>query len=205
MNLRGMLKRSALMVIAVFSGTLLAAEKTPGQTPPPSAHAKPGPGGHRMKGMRRNALIWRVFSQLNETERKKMQELQRSNPEAFAAEMRKLAEQYEKKENAWRQKMVLLTGKYRKSTDKTERARLKAEVMKMEKERFGRRLSGLERTISATKKRVALMEQELNKRKERAEAIVEARVEALLSGELPLMGPPRRGPGAPPRRGGVRP
>jgi hypothetical protein len=194
------------MSIALFSGTLFAAERVPGKVPPPPVHGMPGAGGHRMKGMRRNALIWRVFSQLNETERKKMQELQRSDPEAFAAEMRKLAEQYEKKENAWHRKMMLLTEEYRKSTDKNQRAKLKAEVMKMEKERFGKHLTGLEKTIAATKKRVALMEQELKKRKERADAIVEARVDAILSGELPLMGPPRRGTGAPPpRRGGFRP
>ena len=215
MKLYGMLKSVVLTLIAVGGGALLAAENVPAGAPAAqgAAQEKPGPGNGRMRGMRRNALIWRAFSQLNETERKKMQELQRSNPEAFAAEMRKLAEQYEKKENAWREKMELLTEKYRKSTDKAERSKIKAEMMKMEKVRFDKRLGDLEKTIAATKQRVALMEQDLKKRKERSDAIVEARVEAILSGELPLpgagpvrppmMGPPRRGPGAPPMRRGM--
>ena len=205
MKLYGMLKGVVLTLIAVGSGALLAAENVPAGAPAAqgAAQEKPGPGNGRMRGMRRNALIWRAFSQLNETERKKMQDLQRSNPEAFAAEMRKLAEQFEKKENSWREKMGLLTEKYRKSTDKAERSKIKAEMMKLEKERFDKRLGDLEKTIAATKRRVAFMEQELKKRKERSDAIVEARVDAILSGELPLMGPPvmgppRRGPGAPP-------
>ena len=215
MKLYGMLKSVVLTLIAVGGGSMLEAENVPAGAPvaPPAAQEKQNPGGGRMRGMRRNALIWRAFSQLNETERKKMQDLQRSNPEAFAAEMRKLAEQYEKKENAWREKMELLTEKYRKSTDKAERSKIKAEMMKMEKVRFDKRLGDLEKTIAATKQRVALMEQDLKKRKERSDAIVEARVEAILSGELPLsgagpvrppmMGAPRRGPGAPPMRRGM--
>ena len=204
MKLYGMLKSVVLTLAAVWGGALFAAETVPVKAPPaPPVHEKPGPGSGRMKGMRRNALIWRAFSQLNEAERKKMQELQRSNPEAFVAEMRKLAEQFEKRENSWREKMGLLTEKYRKSTDKAERSKIKAEMMKLEKERFDKRLGDLEKTIAATKRRVAFMEQELKKRKERSDAIVEARVDAILSGELPLMGPPvmgppRRGPGAPP-------
>ena len=186
-------KALVLCSIALMTSSVLQAEEAP----------LPQPGRGKIRGMKRNALVWRVFSQLSEPERKKMQELQRNNPEQFALEMRKLADQYEQQENAWRQKMLSLVEKYRKSTDKTEREKLKAEVVKMEKERFEKRLNDLERTIAATKKRVAFMEEDLKKRKARSAAIVEARVDAILSGELPVTVPPhfqpRRGPGAPGR------
>lgn len=193
------MKRSWLKKVVVLSSAFmavlspLAAEKLP----------SPPPGGAKMRGMKRNALMWRVFSQLTEPERKKMQELQRSNPEQFSIEMRKLADKYEQQENAWRRKMHSLVEKYRSSTDKAEREKLKAEVVKMERERFNKRLNGLARTIAATKRRVAIMEQELNKRKERAAEIVDARAEAILTGELPVdpqphhRFPPRKGPGGP--------
>ena len=183
----------ALSAGVMASLTPLCAEKL---SAPPQSNVK-------MRGMRRNALVWRVFSQLSEPERKKMQELQRNNPEQFTQKMRELADKYEQQENAWRQKMLSLVEKYRKSTDKAEKAKLKTEVVKLERERFNKRLTGLERTIAATKRRVALMEQELKKRKARSGAIVEARADAILSGELPVAGPPhfqpRRGPGAPGR------
>ena len=177
-----------------------------GKLPPPKARSGAG-----MRGMRRNVMVWRVFSQLSDAERKKMHELQRSNPEAFSAEMRKLIDKFEQKERARIRKLQSLIDQYRKSNDKAERSRLKAEVAKMEKELFNQRLAGLSRTIINAKRRVAMMEEELNKRKAKAHDIVEARVDALLTGELPVVSyPPRRNvpprpphPGTP-RKGSVR-
>ena len=120
------------------------------------------------------------------------------NPEAFAAEMRKLVDKFEQQERTRIQKLKSLIEQYRKSSDKDERNRLKAEVAKMEKEIFNKRLAGLSRTISNAKRRVAMMEQEYKKRKAKADDIVKARVDALLTGELPVWSfPPRRN--APPR------
>ena len=118
--------------------------------------------------------------------------------EAFAAEMRKLVDKFEQQERTRIQKLKSLIEQYRKSSDKDERNRLKAEVAKMEKEIFNKRLAGLSRTISNAKRRVAMMEQEYKKRKAKADDIVKARVDALLTGELPVLSfPPRRN--APPR------
>ena len=185
-------KMTRFMIIggaAVLALSPLCAEKLP----PPKDR-----GGAGMRGMRRNAMIWRVFSLLSDTERKKMHELQRSNPEAFAAEMRKLVDKFEQQERTRIRKLKSLIEQYRKSSDKAERARLKAEVAKMEKENFNQRLAGLSRTITNAKRRVAMMEQEFNKRKAKADDIVKARVDALLTGELPVLSfPPRRN--APPR------
>lgn len=196
------MNNAKIVTIAVLSAGIMAA-LTPlcaEKLPPP-----PHQGNVKVRGMRRNALVWRVFSQLSEPERRKMQELQRNNPEAFTQKMRELADKYEQQENAWRNKMIALVDKYRKSTDKAEREKLKAEVVKMEKERFDKRLSSLAGMIAATKRRVALMEQELNKRKARSAEIIDARAEAILSGELPVAAPahhhfpPRKGAGRPPR------
>ena len=159
-------------------------------------------GGDRVDNMRRNAMIWRVFSELDDAERKKMQELQRENPEKFALEMRSRAEAFEKQEQEKVQKLLSLIDRYRKSSDKEERAKLKAEIAKTEKERFNKRLAGHERVINSTKRRLALMEEELAKRKAKKDAIVEARVEALLSGELPVMQPFNHSPGG---KGAPRP
>lgn len=180
-----------IMAVAAFGAMIL--------TPLCAEKASPPTGEHRvakMRSMRRHSMVWRVFSQLSEAERKKMHELQRSNPEAFSAAMRKLVDQYEQKERLRAKKLWSLIRKYRQSTDNDERAKAKAEVVKMEKERFEHRLQELSRTIESTKRRLVFMEQELNKRKAKKDAIVEARAEAILSGELPVRFPfhhPRRG------------
>ena len=190
----------------VSATVLCGAEKT--AQPSPEKGEKVAQNTVRSRSNRRgNALIWRVFSQLPENERKKMQELQRNNPEQFAAEMRKIAEKYEQQENAWLKEMNSLVKSYRESSDKNERARLKAEISRLEKGRFEKRLQGFEKMIAATKKRVELMEQDLKKRKEHSKEIVEARVEAILSGEIPVgpafMPHPRK-PGPGPQMGRPR-
>lgn len=163
------------------------------------------PAPPRERRIPRGALIWRAFSQLNEAERKKIQELQRTDPEKFHAAMQELAEKFEKQENAWRRKMFSLIGQYRRSTDSAEREKIKNEITRMETERFKRRLDGLAKTIARSKRRVAMMERELQKRKERSSAIVGARVEAILSGEIPFDPPGKgfrkgpRGPHIPPK------
>ena len=155
--------------------------------------------------MRRNAVLWRVFSQLNDAERKKMHDLQRNNPEAFTVEMRKLVDKYEQLERIRNERLLSLIDKYRKSKDEKERAKLKDELTRMEKERFEQHLAGLSRTIANTRRRLAFMEKELNKRKAKKEAIVDARVEAILTGKIPVFAPqgsppPPQGPPGPPRR-----
>ena len=186
--------RSALITLAaaLFFAVLtpLYAEKRP-----------PMDMNGRGRGMRGNAVFWRVFSELSDAERKKMQELQRNNPEEFAAEMRKRVEAHEKKIQAKIEHLSALIGKYRKSTDEKERAKLKDELIKLEKEQFEQRLAGMARTIANTKQRVALMEKELEKRNAKKDAIVEARVDALLSGELPVPVSPRLRRGGPPHPG----
>ena len=188
------------------ASALCGAEKV--QPPAQGSAEQPAPNAVRPRGARRgNALMWRVFSQLPENERKKMQELQRNNPEQFAVEMRKITEKYEQKENAWFKEMTSLVKSYRECTDKNEQARLKAEITRLEKSRFEKRLQGFEKMIAATKKRVELMEQDLKKRKEHSKQIVEARVEAILSGEIPVapafMPHPRK-PGPGPQMGHPR-
>ena len=188
-------------IIAVAGAALFSVLPLSGaeKLPPPRREHK----GPHVRNMRLNAMVWRVFSQLDDAERKKMQELQRSNPEEFASAMRALVDKYEKLEQERIKKLSDLIEKYRKTNDKNERAKLKSEVAKMEKERFDHRLANFAKMIEGTKRRVALMEEDLNKRKAKKEAIVEARVEALLSGELPV-GPPqhprpmRKGPPRPP-------
>lgn len=190
----------------VTASVLCGAEKT-AQSAPETGKAPHQSGINTRGGRRGNALIWRVFSQLPENERRKMQELQRNNPEQFAAEMRKIAEKYEQQENAWLKEMNSLVRSYRESSDKNERARLKAEISRLEKSRFEKRLQGFEKMIAATKKRVELMEQDLKKRKEHSKEIIEARVEAILSGEIPVgpafMPHPRK-PGPGPQMGRPR-
>ena len=195
LSFAGVLAAAGAALFAVLP--LQGGEKAP-HHPPRREHKAPG-----MRNMGRNAMMWRVFSQLDDAERKKMQELQRNNPEEFASSMRALVEKYEKLERARVEKLSALIEKYRKSSDKEERTKLKNEIARMEKERFDKRLEGLAKMIEGTKRRVALMEADLNKRKAKKEAIIDARVEALLSGELPVAPPQhprpmRKGPPRPP-------
>ena len=224
MNIKS--KGIALLSGAVLlsTGALWAAPPEQGAPPfqgkqgdgPGRMGRRPGKGPGMMRpGMRpgaaRGAAMWRAFSLLDEAERKKMLELQRNDPDKFFAEMRRLSAEFEKQEQARLKKLQCLIDKYRTSTDKAERERLKTELTKMEKAQFDKRIAGLTRTVESTKRRLALMEQGLKERKEKADAIVDARVEALLSGEIPVapaypaphmrQGPPRQGP---PRQGPPR-
>ena len=211
--------------VLLSTGALWAAPPEQGAPPPFQGRQGEGPGkmgrrpgkgpGMMRPGMRpgaaRGAAMWRAFSLLDEAERKKMLELQRNDPDKFFAEMRRLSAEFEKQEQARLKKLQCLIDKYRTSTDKAERERLKTELTKMERAQFDKRIAGLTRTVESTKRRLALMEQGLKERKEKADAIVDARVEALLSGEIPVapaypaphmrQGPPRQGP---PRQGPPR-
>ena len=173
------MKNTEIVKIVMIAGGIAAAAI------PLGAGEKALPVPERRK-IFRGHMAWRAFSQLNEPERKKMQALQRSDPERFAAEMKLLAEKYEKKEIAWRGKMRALIAQYRRSSDVKEKEKIKAEITKMETERFQQRISALAKTIAVNKLRVAMMEKELKKRRERSKDIVEARVDAILTGEIPL-------------------
>lgn len=211
--------------VLLSAGALWAAPPEQGAPPPFQGRPGEGPGGMARRlgkgpgmmmrpGMRpgaaRGAAMWRAFSLLDEAERKKMLELQRNDPDKFFSEMRRLSAEFEKQEQARLKKLQCLIDKYRTSTDKAERKRLKTELTKMEKAQFDKRIAGLTRTVESTKRRLVLMEQGLKERKEKADAIVEARVEALLSGEIPVapafppahmrQGPPRQGPHQGPRK-----
>ena len=217
-NCKGIALLSGAVLLS--TGALWAAPPEQGAPPhfrnkqgegPGKMARRPGMGPGMRQGAARGAAMWRAFSQLDENERKKMLELQRNDPDKFFAEMRRLSAEFEKREQARLQKLQCLIDKYRTSTDKAERDRLKAELTKMEKAQFDKRIAGLTRTVESTKRRLALMEQGLKERKEKADAIVDARVEALLSGEIPVapsypaphmrQGPPRQGP---PRQGQPR-
>lgn len=140
--------------------------------------------------------FWRIFSRLTPAEQKEMMNLQRTDPEKFRAAIHRKAEQIQAEQQLKRQKINELAGKIRNSKDEKEKSELRKELHSILKAGFDARLAQMRRNIDVNKKRIERMEAELKKREDNAEAIINASVDAVISGQKR---PPHHGDRKPPR------
>lgn len=154
----------------------------------------PAAQGHNFQ---RNSAVWRVFTMLPPNEQKELMKLQQSDPDKFRAVMQEKAEKMHAEMQARRQKFADIAARIRSSKDEKEKAALRAELRAMLKNGFESRIAHLKRNIENNKKRIADMEAELKKRESNADAIVDAMLEAVISGKKPEF---KRRPGMPPHR-----
>ena len=130
-----------------------------------------------------NFNFWRVFSRLAPAEQKEMMNLQRTDPEKFRSVMQEKIEKFQREQQAGRQKIDELVAKIRNSKDEKEKSELRKELHSILKAGFDARLAQMRRNIDANKKRIERMEAELKKREDNAEAIINASVDAVISGQ----------------------
>ncbi len=189
-----------------LGGVLAAAEPTP--PPPESAERSSRPElperpERKRKGDRPGRFpghySWRAFGRLENDERLKLMELQRSDPEAFQQKLRELGEALYKEEAARIAELRKQVSAFRAASTDEERNRLREQITTMVREDFQQRLDESRRQLQEMKRRAAQFEKELDKRAANAEKAVAARVDALLSGADEVREPgPNPPPGPPP-------
>ena len=175
-----------LLTVCGFFG-LAAAElpKAPGNPPPP-----PQQPGDRM-GRRNAALSWRAFSKLTPEERKELMKLQRTQPDEFRKKLKELADKALAEEKAKREALRKIVNEYRNTQNAERKKELAKESEKTMRQDYMTRLQEHRRHLEEMKQRAAKMEAELNRREQKAEDAIKARLNFVLDGGDPFA-PPRR-------------
>ncbi|MCQ2379148.1 MAG: hypothetical protein MJ016_08110 [Victivallaceae bacterium] len=141
---------------------------------------------------RMDSCMWEAFSCLNDAERAELMKLQRDEPEKFRAEMEKRAEAVYREKLAHYEEMQKIVDRCIASTDEAEKAALKAQLREKLASGFDRRLALHRRQAEAMKRRAASIEKEIDRRAASRDAILDAHLDAVLSGKEKLRVPRRK-------------
>ncbi|MBQ8754060.1 MAG: hypothetical protein IJZ19_03450 [Lentisphaeria bacterium] len=181
-----MKKFLTLLMLITLSGVFA-------ETPPAATgNQPPPPPPHSGKSSRREAaMAWRAFARLSQEERQKLMLLQRTRPEEFRKKLKELSAKAHAEEQAKRLALRKLVNEYRSCSDNARKELLKAEIEKSMREDYMTRLQEFRRHLEEMKRRTAKMETELNKRAEKADEAIQARLQMVLDGGDPFP-PPRR-------------
>ena len=184
-----------LFTLCLTVGNLCAADKAPNAQNPPDmkkTSQKPDrPAGRH----RENVLFWRVMSSLSQEERKALIEIQAKNPDEFRKEIQKRMEALRAKEAETEQNFRRLTAEYRQTDSEETRRQIRTELTAMVRKRFMQRMADSERNLQDMKRRTAMLEKELARKKANADQEIERLADQILSGETPhfRQGPPHKG------------
>jgi hypothetical protein len=148
--------------------------------------------------MRKIHWGWRYFSTLTDEERAKLLQVQRQDPEQFRKILFEKGQLLKQKEFAAFEELKNKVALWKKTTNKVEKEKIKAEITLQLKKDFFKRLAENRRHNEELKKRVLKMELELKKREEKANDIIKAQVEGILNGRIGLIKPGTRPSRRPP-------
>lgn len=148
--------------------------------PAPEKGAKPA-----QRESIRSHHIWRIISMLPAEEQRELLKLQRTDPEKFRAVMRKKADEFQKTQQQKRQQHTALSAQIRACSDPEQKAALRKQLRDMIKSDFETHLANMRRNIEASKRRIARMEKELQRREKNSAAVIDAITESLISGNPP--------------------
>ena len=193
-----------LFALCLTAGSLPAADdNAPNAQNPSPGMPQPLPGMPKTPPMqgrpavrhRENVLFWRVMSSLSKEERKTLMETQAKNPDEFRKEIQKRMEALRAKEAEMEQKFRRLTEDYRNTDSEEKRRQIRTELTAMVRERFMQRMADSERNLQDMKRRTAMLEKELARKKANADQEIERLADQILSGETPhfRQGPPHKG------------
>lgn len=193
---------SALLA-AAFTGMSFAAEpptrepKDAIPPPPPPEHFgreghRPPPERDSERRFRFGPGIWQAFSRLEPEERRKMQQLQRDDPEKFHEVMRAKADELFAKRRQRREALHKLAEQCRNAATAEEKEQLKRQLAAEVEKDFRAHLAANRRQLEEMKRRTARLEAELKRREQNCDKAVAAMVEALVSGEKPPRPPDSR-------------
>lgn len=132
--------------------------------------------------------MWQAFARMEPEERKKMERLQREDPEKFQEVMRAKADELFRRREERRAALRKLADECRSAASDEEKARLKKQLTAEVDKDFREHLKANRRQLEEMKRRTVHLERELLRREENIDRAVAARVEAMINGEKP----PRR-------------
>jgi len=184
---------SLILYAALLPGVFCRAEEKPAEPPPPQKPENgreflpppPPPSQEMMQKkarFRRGPGIWRVFSRLSVQERKELMELQRKDPEKFRQLLQQKADSLFQSEQQERKALNELAKRCRSSKDETEKAELTRQLREKIAKRFQERLKEHRANLEENRRRLAMMEEELDKRTANADAVIDAQLADMLSG-----------------------
>ena len=125
-------------------------------------------------------------------ERRKMQQLQREDPEKFHEVMRAKADElFSKRRQRW-ESLRQLAEKCRNAATPEEKEQLKRQLTAEVEKDFRAHLAANRRQLEEMKRRTAYLEAELQRREQNCDEAVSARVEAMINGEKPPQMPDSR-------------
>lgn len=166
------------------------AEKVPPPPPPPMPPKKPAMVPERRAHMtpekfRRGRGLWQAFSRLSPKEQHELMKLQRKDPEKFLAIMQEKADLLYAKERARKKELADLAQKYRDTRDPAQQAAVKARLREKLLADFQQRLQDNRRDLESNRKRLKRMEEELKKREQKRDAIIDAMLKKYISAPSP--------------------
>lgn len=172
----------------------------PAETPAnaPADRPTPPPSPKKEKERRVSFVIWRVFSNLPDDERKKMMELQRTDPEKFRSIMTEKGKALIKADRERQNELRKLAAEYQSSSDTARKRELYKKIEESVRQNYFKRIEENRRHLAEMKRRTQDFEAELNKREKNADPAIKTRIEAILRGDVePDRFPP---PPPPPHR-----
>ena len=148
--------------------------KKPAVMPERRAHMTP-------EKFRRGRGLWRAFSRLSPQEQHELIKLQLKDPEKYLAIMQKKVDLLYAQERARRKELADLAQKYRDTRDPVQQAAVKAQLREKLLADYQQRLQDNRRDLESNRKRLKRMEEELNKREKKRDAIIDAMLKEYIS------------------------
>ena len=191
------MKNYIIMLFVLGISLSCLANKTekvlPSKQPVKKDHKRPP-----LSRMRKVNWGWRYFSTLKDSDRAKLLQLQRQDPEQFRKILSEQGELLRRQEIAAFEQLKNKVILWKKTTNKAEKEKIKQEITLQLKQDFLKRLAEHRRHNEELKKRVSRMEEELKTRERKADDIINAQVEGILNGKIGLIQPGSRPPRRPP-------
>ena len=128
----------------------------------------------------RGGLFRKFISELSPEDLEKLKKLNKDNPEAFREEMRKRMESKRGEFEEQNSKASELAGKFRKTNDDNEKAKIKTELRDSVKEEFERKMEMNSKRLEQAEKQLGEFKVKLDERKKKADEIIDGRVNDLL-------------------------
>ena len=177
-----------VLTAVLMAAGLAAAPEKPEPQPPPRPNP---PHGRQERGNRGH---WRIFADMSEEDRKAMRELQKNSPEEYNRTMKERAAAWEKKQKERIEKIHQLVIASRDRTDPAKSDAARQELREFIRRGYFERLERNERYVEELKKRAEHLEQDLERKRQKADQEIDKVVQMLIEDKMP---PPRPGAARP--------
>jgi lipoate-protein ligase A len=144
-----------------------------------SSESGSGKGGGSAFGDR-GGLFSKFISELSQEDLERLKKLSKENPEGFREEIRKKMESNRSEFDGQNSKASELAEKFRKALNDTEKAKVKGELRDSVKDEFEKKMEINLKRLEQAEKQLGEFRLKLDERKQKADEIIDGRVNDLL-------------------------